>query len=123
MRHLKGVFDLRMAVAQNVVAALAGADGKPVIFHSAGAIEAPGVLGNLAGQLHFPSRAGLEVSDQLCAEGLDRLVFFSGQEGHLACEAVAPGVEADALLPFFGTRAGGELGVVAMYPSEQTLLK
>ena len=79
-----------------------------------GAIETPGAVGHVLGELLFRLVFGTEILDVAFAEGEISFQILVRHDHDLAGEAVPEGIQAGALLAFGRTRTGGVLRVFAI---------
>jgi hypothetical protein len=87
------------------------AEGEDAGFDGAGALEAPVVFGDGLRQFGFEGAYGFEGFADAGAVLVEGFVLFGGEKADLAGEAVTIGVEAGAMLAFFGFGTGGFLSV------------
>ena len=83
-------------------------------FHGSNAIDAPGELGEGADEVELADRLRLELIKEGQDVDLIKLGIFAGDDGALAGEAVAKGVQRSFLFSFVGARTGGFQGVQAV---------
>ena len=108
-----GVFDV--AVAVGVLGGLFFAGGDEDLgFGAVVAGEAPVGVGELFDEIAADVGLGFVEGEVEVEVGLVGGGVFVGEEAGLGVDAVAEGVEADAVFPCVGTWAGGEFGVVAV---------
>jgi hypothetical protein len=98
-------------------------EAQEIRFHGSDAVDAPGELGEGADEVEFADRVGVVVVEEGLEVDLVEFVVLAGDDGELAGESVAEGVQRRFLFAFRRARTGGFLGVQAVdFGTSQTIL-